>query len=165
MGAPRDEARFKPAVVAPGFVVADDFEAGNKPRKLAIVEQEGRAGLRVALEVGAGGVRDDEQAAGREERGIALEERAVEVIGLEDQVPWSLRRRFALEIERDDFEAILRADRLGEGEGEADGRDVGEGYVEPATGEHEGVAACAAADIERAAAAREEGVELGEEGG
>ncbi len=139
-------------VVAPAFVVGDDFEAGNKPRKLAVVEQKIRPGLAVPLEVAARGVRDDEDAAGREQRRIERKERAVEVVKLEDQVPRSHGRRVALEIEieieieRDGFEAISRADRLVVGEREADRRDVGEGHVEPAPGQREGVAPCSAAD-------------------
>ena len=133
-------------VVAPAFVVGDDFEAGNKPRKLAVVEQKIRPGLAVPLEVAARGVRDDEDAAGREQRRIERKERAVEVVNPEDQVPRSHGQRVALEIERDGFEAISRADRLVVGEREADRRDVGEGHVEPAPGQREGVAPCSAAD-------------------
>ncbi len=62
---------------------------------------------------------DDEQAAGREERGIEREERAMEVMELEDQIPRAGGRRVDLEIEGDCREASPGALGLGAGEIEA----------------------------------------------
>ncbi len=58
-------------VVAPNFVVGNDFEPGNKHPEPTVAEENVRFRLAIALEVAALEMRDDEETTRREQRGMA----------------------------------------------------------------------------------------------
>lgn len=158
-----DESRLVPAGLEPPLLVAHDLELRDEGGELAVLEDVSRARARVALEVRARGVRDQEPAAGRELRGEREEQGPMQEVRAEDDVPRSARQGLRLEIDLEGLDGEPLGARVARRPREGDVRDVRERDVEPTACEPERVPARSPRHVEGPATAGQERVEADEE--
>jgi hypothetical protein len=154
-----DESRLVPAGLEPPLLVAHELEPRDERRELAVLEDVSRARARVALEVRARGVRDQEPAAGRELRGEREEQGPMQEVRAEDDVPRSARQGLRLEIDLEGLDGEPLGARVVRRPREGDVRDVRERDVEPTACEPERVPARSPRHVEGPATAGQERVE------
>jgi hypothetical protein len=148
-----------PAGLEPPLLVAYELEPGDQGGELAVLEDVSRARARVALEVRAGGVREQEPAAGRELRGEREEQRPMQEVRAQDDVPRSARQGLRLEIDLEGLDGEPLGTRVARRLREGDVRDVRERDVEPSACEPERVPARSPRHVESPATAGQERVE------